>query len=39
MMFKLKEKSTIVDNEKFKFACDEGMYRLPQKREQNVLDS
>ena len=38
MMSKLKERSTIADNGELEFACDEGMYRSPQKRKQNALD-
>ena len=38
MMSKLTARSTAVDNEEFEFACDEGMYRSPQKRKQNALD-
>ncbi len=38
MMFKMKVRSTVVDNGEFEFACDEGMYRSPQKRKQNALD-
>ena len=38
MRSKLKERNTVVDNGEFEFACDEGMYRSPQKRKQNALD-
>ena len=35
---KLKDKSTAEENGEYEFACDEGMYRSPQKRKQNALD-
>ena len=38
MMSKMKERSTVVKNGEFEFACDEGMYRSPQKRKKNALD-
>ena len=38
MISKSKERSTVVDNGELEFACDEGIYRSPQKRKQNALD-
>ena len=38
MMSSLKEKGFTQDNGEYEFACDEGMYRSPQKRKHNALD-
>ena len=38
MMSRLKEKGSTQDNGEYEFACDEGIYRSPQKRKHNALD-
>ena len=38
MMSSLKEKGITQVNGEYEFACDEGMYRSPQKRKHNALD-
>ena len=38
MMSSLKEKGFTQDNGELEFACDEGMYWSPQKRNHNALD-
>ena len=38
MMSEVKEKCVAEENGKYKFACDEGIYRSPQKRKHNALD-
>ena len=38
MMSKLKEECIAKDDEDYKFACDEGIFRSPQKRKHNGSD-